>query len=143
MTRITEFIYQFCASTTGSLIGMIVTVQIGNPLTNIRVVDLLGLIFANFLIVLLTQIVSGIESTSRLGDRMKYMVHYIGTVIILCFFAHKLEWIQLSNYKVVALFAGIILIIHLAVSGFYELSSRRTSKEINEALISYQQKQIK
>ena len=145
MDTVKEFINRFCVSVTGSLIGMIISVsiQITSPIGYMRIIDLWGLLGANLLIILVSQIMDQKETTSKREGKIKQFVHYLCTLGILSFIAHKLEWIKLDEFKNVLIFSGVIFIIHTAVSGILYWNVYKTSKDINHALSRYQQRQIK
>ena len=143
MARVKQFGYQFCISTTGSLVGMILTVQLINASTTIRVIDLWGLLLANFLIILLVQMIYGAESHSRLSNGIRIGLHYIGTLAILFTIAYKLQWLEIDKGKNILPFGGIISIIYLLAAIMITISGYHTSNEINEALNRYKNRKIK
>ena len=138
MERIKQFIHQFCISTTGSLIGMIITVQFINPSTRLRLIDLWGLVIANFLIIGLLQVLFIIESSSKWGSTIRFILHYLGTMAILFGIAYKLQWLGIDQNQNRLFYGGVISIIYFIARILIIKYSYDTSKEINQALMRYQ-----
>lgn len=141
MSRVKQFIQQFCASVTGALLGMILSTGLLNEgsIYNVtfRLIDLLGLLFASFWITLLLQIIYAKESDSKMINWIKIILHYVGTLIILFFIANKLEWIGINENKNILTFAGIVTGIYIIVWAMIVQVNYQTSKQINEALTRY------
>lgn len=140
MDKYKLWINGFCTTTTGSLIGMLVTVELMQPHLMIRRIDLWGLILANILILLWEQVAYYKAGHSKIEFWVRLLVHYIGTMIILYGIAIHLHWLGLERGENILLYGSVITMIYGVVSAMIIRGSYQTSKAINEALSKYQKR---
>ena len=130
----------FSLSSTGSLIGMILSIVLFQRGVAVRVGDLVGLLVANFFIIGLSNVLYGDEKNSKLENTIKIGIHYIATVLILYGIGRKLQWVRLDLNENIVPYIAIITMIYIGVCVISYSGNYQTSKKINKALSEYQNK---
>lgn len=138
MNKLKQFITNFCISTTGSLIGMLLSMKLLQNSTIIRMKDLVALLVANFLIIGSAYILYNEEINYKRENYMRCIMHYIITTMILYFTGRELEWLGLHKNQNVLPYIGIITVIYIGVILVSMNQNYQTSKKINKALTKYQ-----
>lgn len=143
MNRIKQGFQQFCISTTGSLIGILITNQVINHKVVVRHQDLWALMLACFLIILVGQIIYAKESHSKKGYWAKIILHYLTALIILFGIGRRMEWLGLEKNQNIFFFGAVVTIIYMIVLCVSVSWNYQTSKRINEALGRYHRNENK
>lgn len=140
MDKFKHFIVRFCISTTFALIGMLVSILLFQRDTNIRIIDIMGIMVASFLIIGLSYVFYEDKGKSRLENSIKIFIHYVATVLILYIVGRRLQWLRLDLNHHILSFIGIVTLIYGGVWFITTSANYKTSKKINEALGEYQKR---
>lgn len=141
MKRLKQIIQQFCVACTGGLICMVTTTfLLSKDDTNIDCKSLMALLFICLLSILLLQALWIVESRSRLGYWVRFILHYVGTSFLILGTGRKLSWLGLDENKNIPIFLASITIIYGIIAVVMVSENYQMAHQINEAIIRHHHK---
>lgn len=141
MKRLKQIIQQFCVACTGGLICMVTTTfLLSKDDTNIDCKSLMALLFICLLSILLLQALWIVESRSRLGYWVRFILHYVGTSFLILGTGRKLSWLGLDENRNIPIFLASITIIYGIIAVVMVSENYQMAHQINEAIIRHHHK---
>lgn len=141
MKKLKQIIQQFCIACTGGLICMVTTtLLLSKENTSIDCKSLMALLFISILSILLLQALWFVESKSKLGYWVRFILHYVGTTFLILGTGRKLSWLGLDENRNIPIFLASITIIYGIIAVVMVSENYQMAHQINEAIIRHHHK---
>lgn len=116
----------------------IVNMFLGN--TSIEVIAIWQLFLLSIVIVLIQYLLFGEFILTDLSIKKKIFIHFPLCYIAILIIIYLYGWIDITNFKTLAIFSGIYLLFYLGVINSLYLYYKATGEELNSKLAIYKQK---